>query len=451
MTRRRAFAALLVVALGAFYALLAHLNYWPGGVWGRPKGWALSAPTSTGGDEPHYLVIANSLLFDGDIELQDDFLRIQAGGYEAGIAYKGVKFGGHAYLWNRRTRAFALCVVDCLPEDVAALGGPGEPLVQVPSHPAAFGAFLALLAAPLRPSPAGVEARLGVMLALLAAAGVALTYLAARLSGQRTRAALASAALLGFASPWLVYLRSYFVDVTLGFFMLLGFLAMRRRMPVLAGLSIGVAMAMKSILLLAGFAWIAERLWARARREAFVLTATIGLAGLALLAVNRLTIPELLASGAMRITAARSLDPMFYTFFEREHGLFSYVPWAVAPLVWGPVSLVRPPKAQVGLLGLEARRQMVLATFAIVLVFSAVSFGPGWCYGPRFYIPVMPYLAILAVDWALVARRWERAMLAALAVWGAVVAFPSVVQYHWLFSRGPFDAIVGPERPPSYR
>lgn len=451
MNRRKIALSALAIALGALYVLLAHLNYWPGDVWGKPKGFELANPTATGGDEPHYLLIVNSLLDDGDIELQDDFGRVKAGGLQAGYAHRSSAFAGHSYLWNRRTKKFALCVVDCLPEDIAALGGPHEKLVQVPSHPSAYAAFLALLAWPFRPSTAGVEARIGVVLALMCAAGVALTYLGARLSGQRTKAALASASLVGFASPWLVYLRSYFADATLGFFMLLGFVAMRKRRPVLAGLTIGVAMAMKSIFLLVGFAWIAERLWAKQRREAFFLTATIGACGVALLAVNHFTIPEPLASGAMRITAARDLHPLFFTYFEREHGLFTFAPWAIAPVLWGPVSLVRPPAEREGLLGKEARRQIVLATFAVMFVFSAVSFGPGWCYGPRFYVPLLPFLAILAIDWALCARKWEKAMLAALACWGLLVAVPSVMQYHWLFSRGPFDAIIGPERPPSYR
>lgn len=449
--KRRLALALMGLGVVVFYVVLAHLNYWPGGIWGKPKGFEWAPPAATGGDEPHYLMIANSLLDDHDIRLEEDFKRVKAGGYEAGIAYKGQEFGGHTYLVNARTKKFTLCVFGCTEKEENELGGKDEPLYQVPSHPAAFPLFLALLAAPFRPSPAGIEARLGVMLALVSALGVILTYWAARLSGQGTKAALASAAIVGFASPWLVYVRAYFGDSTLGVFALAAFIALRKDRPVIAGLLIGMAMAMKSILLLFGFAWIFERALARQWRQAIALTVTIGISGVVLLAINMKTLPEPLASGAMRITAARDLQPLWLTLYEPEHGLFTFAPWAIASVLWGPVSLWKSRKLPTlgeGSLETQARRQIVLGSFALMLVFASVGFGPGWCYGPRFYLPLFPFFAILAVDWAVVAgRRLERAVLVALAAYGVASAVPSAPQYHWLFSRKPFEALTGPTGP----
>jgi hypothetical protein len=435
-------------AVFVFYLVLAHVNYWPGQVWGKPKGFEWTSPTATGGDEPHYLMIANSLLDDHDLRLEDDFKRVKAGGYEAGIAYKGQEFGGHTYLVNARTKKFTLCVFGCTEKEESEVGGKSEPLYQVPSHPWAFPLFLAILTAPFRPSSAGVEARIGVMLALIAALGVLLTYWAARLSGQSTKAAIASAAIVGFASPWLVYSRSYFSDPTLGVLALGGLIALRKDRPVVAGLLIGVAMAMKSILLLFGFAWIFERVLAKQWRQAAALTVTIGICGVVLLAANIKTLPEPLASGAMRITAARDLRPLWLTLYEPEHGLFTFTPWAIPAVLWGPLSLWksrRLPTLGEGSLETRARKQIVFGAFAVMLVFASVGFGPGWCYGPRFYVPLYPFLAMLAVDWVVVAkRRLERSFLVALATYGLVAAVPAAPQYHWLFSRKPFEALTGP-------
>jgi hypothetical protein len=144
----------------------------------------------------------------------------------------------------------------------------------------------------------------------------------------------------------------------------------------------------------------------------------------------------------------RDLQPLWLTLYEPEHGLFMFTPGGIAAVFWGPISLWRSRSVTLlapGSLETQARRQVVFSTFAVMLVFASVGFGPGWCYGPRFYVPLFPFLAILSVDWFLVAaRRWERWLFVALAGYGLVSAVPSAPQYHWLFSRKPFEALTGP-------
>jgi hypothetical protein len=61
---RRFAWALVVIALAGVYFLFGHLKYWPAGVRGPHGQFELSRPVATSGDEPHYLLIINSILFD---------------------------------------------------------------------------------------------------------------------------------------------------------------------------------------------------------------------------------------------------------------------------------------------------------------------------------------------------------------------------------------------------
>ncbi len=50
------------------------------------------------GDEPHYLLLANSLRWDGDLELSDDYLDVAAGSDRAGALFPGVDLDHHTVL-----------------------------------------------------------------------------------------------------------------------------------------------------------------------------------------------------------------------------------------------------------------------------------------------------------------------------------------------------------------
>lgn len=441
---RRAVPTALVVLVAAIYVLLGHLDYWPAKIHGGTASWDLETPKLTSGDEPHYVMIVNSLLFDHDIRLDDDFARIRQGGYEAGFHARHMKFSGHTLLVNPHTGQKVLCVIECTPEDVAKLGAPRDELFQVPSHPIGYPLFMALVLFPLRPSPPDVEPLIGFLSIVVAFSGVLLTYVAALRSGLARGPALAAAALLGFASSWIVYLRAYFADPSIGLFVLLGYVALRNRRFVLAGMAVGVAILMKPVFVMIGFGWIAERIWARARRDALVLTASVGTSGLAVVVTNMILIRAPLAPGALPVGLANGLQSLYETFLDPLHGLWMFVPWSVIPFFWGAVA-ARPGASDVpGRVSVDARRQMMLALLLCVAVFASVGFGPGWCYGPRYYIPLLPFLSIITVDFAVSGRAWRKAVVGVLAAVAAVVAVPSVPQYHWLFMKQPFADITGP-------
>ncbi len=59
-------------------------------------GLAVHYPTVLSGDEPHYLVILNSLLEDGDLDLANNYLRARSGDWDAGFWFRNYPLDLHA-------------------------------------------------------------------------------------------------------------------------------------------------------------------------------------------------------------------------------------------------------------------------------------------------------------------------------------------------------------------
>ncbi len=58
-----------------------------------------SFPIVAHGDEPHYLVLLNSLIFDGDFDLRNNYLSVHEGSIQAGVAYAGSGIDHHSTYW----------------------------------------------------------------------------------------------------------------------------------------------------------------------------------------------------------------------------------------------------------------------------------------------------------------------------------------------------------------
>ena len=55
----------------------------------------LGRPVTLTGDSPHYLLIVNSLVEDGDLDLSNNHRQVSEGDWDAGTRYRGFPFGGH--------------------------------------------------------------------------------------------------------------------------------------------------------------------------------------------------------------------------------------------------------------------------------------------------------------------------------------------------------------------
>src|SRR5438045_1339912 len=117
--------------------------------WRPSEGFKASAPRVVAGDEPHYLMIVNSLLHDRDLSLAADYRRVKQNGYEAGLAARGSELDHHTILIDAKTGRSELWqrVFDWrthLPAGGFRRLMPGfDDAIEVPAHPPAFPAVIA--------------------------------------------------------------------------------------------------------------------------------------------------------------------------------------------------------------------------------------------------------------------------------------------------------------------
>jgi hypothetical protein len=241
---------------------------------------------------------------------------------------------------------------------------------------------------------------------------------------------VAAVPLVAYASSFLPYTRSLFAETTIAMTLAAGLWAMQADRPGLAGLCVACAAFLKPPFALVGVAWAAERLWARRPRSAVTIAAVVGAASVALMLFNWMLARRLLVGGAEVLRFGLALDPLVATLFGSKTGVLLFVPWVAIPLV-APL-FMRPRTAPPATAEAALLRQIALPTALYLAVLLSLGNTPGVCYGPRYWVPVLPWLGAAA---AVVASR-HRALRVPLAIAALVAmaqAVPAALKYVHLF------------------
>ena len=414
---------------------------------GRFGDWA---PYAKSGDEPHYLITLHSLLQDGDLDLADDYESVAAGGWEAGRRFRGQALDHHTVILDPATGRTELwhALFD-LGERVPCQGERCIPFatrrphdfpdpstwIETPAHPPAFAAVLAAVLAPFAPPPPEVETRAGTTLVAFALATLLATAALAWRAGFGPGWTLTAAALLALASPWLVYTKSFFADGMAALPLTLGLWALVAGSPWLAGLGAAGAMWIKPSLVIVGAAWIAERLWSGQRREALALAWAMTLAGLALVVFNHEVLGRVVIAGARPAALAHGLERFTDTLVHKRHGLVLFVPWILVGLSGIGLRAAGTPTIRLW-------RWIALPCLLQLGVLSLHGGLGGTCYGPRYWIPFMPFLAIATagvLKHGGRALRWTTAVLALLT---AITVLPSALQSDRVWDERPYGGLL---------
>ncbi len=402
--------------------------------WVPGAGFSMIAPAARMSDEPQYVLLINSLLFDHDLQLQDDYDRVALGGLDAGVRFRGIPLDHHTILINRRTGRHGLASVDAADRVSRCDPGfnPPEDVYEVPAHPAAFPALIALAIAPLRPSLSEVEGDAAVALALIAWLGALMTYLAGRRLAMSRCEAMLAPMLLVFASPWLPYSRSFFSESTIGLVLIFTVWAFTADRIILAGFSAGFAAILKPPFAVVGAGLVINEFIAGRPRNAAKLLIGWASCGVSLLAFNYWLAKTPVISGSLGFTPF-AFYHLYDTFLDPVHGLLYFAPWTIFVFLAIPYAL----RSQTSALGLV--RQLVLPlAFYIVLLSST---GPGLSYGPRYWVPFMPWFALATIQIMQRARRPAILACAFLVLLSALIAIPAGLRYSQMFSTPPWAAL----------
>jgi hypothetical protein len=422
------------------------------------------------GDEPHYLMIINSLLFDHDLQLKDDYKRVAAGGLEAGALFRGIDMmhesiiidrvsGEHfrwlkpAFRWRNRDGSYHPWMIS-----IAGHLVPEAEVSEVSFHPVAFAALMAAMIAPFHPHKDQVEPYCALAMVLFGWLGAILTYVIARRMGlRRSYAILAVAILLG--SPWLAYSRSFFPEVPIGVTLCLALLTYAIDMPILNAIAVAAAIFMKPPFAVIGLGFAVDLALARRWRALAGYAAVIGISIGCLLGMNYWlaktpilppifdTLPVLpgLPDMGEPVFPADSLSQArtvlkwpFGHLMAFDYGLLWYAPWALFAF-WAIARERACP---------DARRDRLAQIFFPVLFYFLMltllgltfhGFTPGYSYGPRYWVPLLPWLALAFAHFLQHSATWARWSVATVVVAAAVISLSGALRYPHLFQQ-PFYA-----------
>ena len=421
----------LFAALGALYLLASRLE-----LSGSSLAWA--SPAANSGDEPHYLLVASSLVFDRDLRLEQDYERVRAGGAEAGLRFRKDELDHHTIVLDTATGEHALwqdlydwtahvaCDPPCVRFRKLRPGlDPGPSIVEVPAHAVGFPAIVALVAFALSASLERMETiGSGVVVAMCLGALAGLWFTARR-AGYSWGQSAAAVGLLGVGSPLLAYGRSFFSEPAAACALALASWALAARRPGVCGALLGVAAAIKPPLGLIGLPWIWLAIRDGRRADAAWVAATVFGCGLALAAFNLHLARTPFISGTQGFVVAHGLESVGVLLFGNRHGLFNFVPWTLFAL-FGLRAAFREPLVRDLLFGMAP---------VVLLTFAGDFGGGGACYGPRYFVPFLPWLALVAVAAARQATRWQAGVLGALAGISVVISAAGALRYRAMFDQ----------------
>ena len=459
-------------------------------------GWRILTPAAISGDEPHYLVVVNSLLFDHSFEVRHQYSLVTAGGYEAGAPFRLVPSlsDHHTILVNQRTGDHQLVQGSYYDPEFL----PSPDVYEVSAHPVAFPALLALIIAPFHPSLVDVEREVGLVLAVISWLGAMGTYFLARSDGKNRGTAVVVVLVLVLASPWLAYTRAYYPEATVGGVLVLAMWASISERPVLAALGTAAAAIFKPAFGVVGLGLIFDMLRERRGREALQMISVLGACGATLFGFNywltRTPVPGMvlgfgsvlklalaaviagltlyliqrrerreavvvfallglcwMALSAFNYLAripsspgpAEGLESTFLwqlgaTFFAKNYGLLVFVPWTIFAFIGIGAAFVSDAADS----KLLRRMAFPLILYAVLLALQGST--PGYSYGPRYWVAFLPWLSVAAVQQIASAGRLQKGAFTVLTLIGVAIAIPGALRYPQLFAQPPSAAWRGP-------
>lgn len=350
-------------------------------------------PTVFTGDEPHHLVVINSLLQDGDLDLKNNYVRARSGEWDAGLWYRNYNLDIHA----RTTVQGHLYSTHAI----------GMPVI------------ISVFLIPFRGTP-WVESF--AVLTCTFAALLGLFFMGRVLDCQK-HADLSGPAIMlaGLATPVFVYARGLWTEnfVILGFFAVLW-------LSLGAGNRVWIVMIVAATMFsryASGILFAALLLWELWRRKRTVPALALGLAaGLAaILLYQRLYFADVVTRSAagpvyfpVRFVPGNFLEGFVGSLFDPVKGLLVFSP----VLAFGFLGLLHWLRQRESLPVIL----LVTAGLQIVLISLYQYWDGGVSYSSRYLHPAILPLAIGSVKfWRRSSATWVRLLFVGLLFYSAAI------------------------------
>jgi hypothetical protein len=365
-------------------------------------------PAIWSGDEPHYLITISSILRDGDLSLGNNYESVRLGGADAGRSVKGINLDHHTLIRDTRTGQGLLWTqifapgtpVECAPGDVSCVGyqrvseqfpdytPTSLQYRELPQHPVPFAALLAMLLKISGPGINQVESRALYLQVFLSWLAGVITYLCALKVSLGSKSCLGVVSLVYFASPWPVYSHELYPATFMGLLLIVALWAFVCRRFILAAVFLAIACMQSEAFIPIFPAWVVLLYLSGERKAAWIFSA----AGVVSLLGASLFSYALLGKVTLRhMWFTLTLAP-WRTLFEPESGLLFFVPWSAVALCFLILSFsYRRNSAS------QVLRVIAAGIFPVAAVYMILPNTGGFSYGPRYWVPYMPWLALAFV------------------------------------------------------
>jgi hypothetical protein len=362
-------------------------------------------PRVYSGDEPHYLVMLNSLLLDGDLNLKNNYDSVHAGSWQAGRAFAWSALDHHTYLymdeklwgWHSLMERGGAQWSENADGSLnyltrSDLSIPAKTLeVEKSQHPVAVAYMLAPFTYPFRNIQGAVESVSIILSSIMTfAAAIALRAIFMSMVNNATSANMASA-LVFLGSPLWLYGRTIFNEPFIASFVTIAYALVIEKgkrswiRAGAAGLFFGLAIALKPPAALLALPVFVVRLFRRDFKSIFYMALGPILGICALFAQNY----WITGSAFAPYNKPEFINPLIGltgNLLSPSNGLLFFAPICLLlPYGWYQLWKMGKREAFMGLLGV----------ISYIVFMSSLSIWSGnTCYGPRYLVATLPLLFV---------------------------------------------------------
>ncbi len=402
-------------------------------------------PRVLSGDEPHYLLMINSLLEDGDLDLYNNYKAVHGGSAQAGQRFAGTPLDHQTYWYVNGKRIFwgDVYKLDKWGRDDRGVSFPvlkdtvlGRIVSDRPeycAHPPGLALVCAALLWPLKNVPLREPAALFLSAVVTILAMLLFRLLAGKLADDPSAANMATVVTFLGTAVWhygrTLYCEPWLVFCCVGAYALI----IAKGKALLPGLLFAIAILLKSACIVIA-APIVVFFAVKKKWKPFVLFCVPCISSVVAIGVMNFRMNGSFFSFGIPFSFGNPLEGAAGLWFSPNIGLLSICPSVLGAILVWPVFL-RKQRTWATLLLLS-----FLLYFTVIALWTYWSGGEG--FGPRLIIPVVPLLMLSLVCFNHLASRIVKAAVIGLSgISIAINALGAILSWQFLF-RNPLLALL---------
>ena len=388
-------------------------------------------PRVNSGDEPHYLVILNSIIKDHDLNVANNYLAASQGGNDAGKWFRNKDLDHHSTIVFDDTRYYWPDVFHANYQPKKGFKDKAPPTTEFPTHQ--FGLPLILTTTTfLFRNTAYVEvvALLSILMLSVALLFVLKKWLSNENNGNWVILSLA------LGTPFWHYSRALFTENILALIFLAGFyLFFKKNHMFLSSLVLGFSLIVKVnavvVFIPLGIYLLLKKRYSCILKLASTVPVYVG----TILYFSNSYLGSPLEPPQIARFDGNIFEGISGLLWSKRAGLLLYTPVSIVAL-WGWIKLLKRPIQ-------NDEHRVIFSFICLWLLMSSTwhEWWAGYCFGPRYLVPILPFLFIglsglKKLEWgSLNTRNFSFKLILSVSI---LINYLGAVPYWKYWSKHPF-------------